>query len=138
MDDCVEIFLCPNPKNRKQCYQFIINAKGVTWDGRHGSRKDGRVELAWNSGIKARSIIQKNRWILEVKIPLKDYDENSIRKAREIVSSKENHKGTNWPGHMEEFLSSLGLLRAQWLGKGIFQYCHPSRFDLCLFEYMRF
>jgi len=72
MDDCIEIFLCPNPKNRKQAYQFIINAKGVIWDGQHGSRKDGRVELAWNSGIKAGTVIQKNRWILEVKIPLKD------------------------------------------------------------------
>ena len=72
MDDCIEIFLCPDPKNRNKCYQLIINAKGVTWDGRHGFSKDGRVELAWNSGIKASSVIQPNRWIIEVKIPLKD------------------------------------------------------------------
>lgn len=55
---------------------------------------------------------------IQVKLPLKYYDENSIRKAREIVSSKTNCAGQDWPGHMEEFLSSLGLLRAQGLGKG--------------------
>ena len=55
---------------------------------------------------------------IQVKLPLKDYDENSIRKAKEIISSKKNHKGTDWSGHMEEFLASRGLLRAQELGKG--------------------
>ncbi|MCK5595043.1 neutral/alkaline non-lysosomal ceramidase N-terminal domain-containing protein [bacterium] len=55
---------------------------------------------------------------IQVKLPLKDYDESSIRKAREIVSSKTNCAGQDWPGHMEEFLSSMGLLRAQGLGKG--------------------
>ncbi len=55
---------------------------------------------------------------IQVKLPLKDYNENSIKKAREIVSSKKNSTGADWPGHMEEFLSSLGLLRAQELGKG--------------------
>jgi len=55
---------------------------------------------------------------ISLKLPLKDYDENSIKKAREIVSGKENSKGTDWPGHMEEFLASQGLLTAQELGKG--------------------
>ncbi|MBU0477073.1 neutral/alkaline non-lysosomal ceramidase N-terminal domain-containing protein [bacterium] len=55
---------------------------------------------------------------ISLKLPLKDYDENSIRKAREIVSSKKNYAGSDWPGHMEEFLASRGLLRAQELGKG--------------------
>ncbi len=72
MDDCIELFISSNPKNRKCTYQFIVNAKGVTWDGRHGFSKDGRVDIAWNSGIKAATIIQENRWILEVKIPLQD------------------------------------------------------------------
>ncbi|MCK4826892.1 hypothetical protein KA005_64750, partial [bacterium] len=55
---------------------------------------------------------------IQVKMPLKDYDENSIKKAKEIVLSKKNYAGTDWPGHMEEFLASRGLLRAQELGKG--------------------
>ncbi len=54
---------------------------------------------------------------IQAKLPLKDYDRNSIRKAREIVSSRTNSTDADWPGHMEEFLSSLGLLRAQGLGK---------------------
>ena len=87
MDDSIEIFLCPDQKNRKQCYQFIINAKGVTWDGRHGFRKDGRFELTWNSGIKACTVIQKNRWILEVKIPLKDIGITGSEAGKNIVAN---------------------------------------------------
>jgi len=55
---------------------------------------------------------------IQVKLPLKDYDENSIRKAKEIISSRTSSADTDWPGHMEEFLASRGLLRAQELGKG--------------------
>lgn len=72
MDDCVEIYLCPNQKNRGECYQFIVNAKGVVWDARYGFKKDGRPEITWNSEIKAATVIQRNRWIAEIKIPLKD------------------------------------------------------------------
>jgi len=71
-DDCIEIYLCPNPKDRGKCYQFIVTAKGVVWDGRYGFNKDGRPEISWNSNIKARTQVQRNRWIMEVKIPLKD------------------------------------------------------------------
>ena len=87
MDDCIEIFISPNPKNRKKCYQFIVNAKGVTWDGQHGSSKDGRVDLAWNSGIKAATIIQKNRWILEIKIPLKDIGVTGYNARKDIAAN---------------------------------------------------
>ena len=55
---------------------------------------------------------------IQVKLPLKDYDENSIRKAKEIISSRTSSADADWPGHMEEFLASRGLLRAQELGKG--------------------
>ena len=55
---------------------------------------------------------------ISLKLPLKDYDENSIRKAKEIISSRTSSADADWPGHMEEFLASRGLLRAQELGKG--------------------
>jgi len=72
LDDCVDIYLCPDTKNRKQCYQFIINAKGVVWDGRYGFKTSTQPEVSWNSGIKAAVLTQPNRWTVEVKIPLKD------------------------------------------------------------------
>ena len=84
MDDCIIMFLSPDPKKRGECYQFIINAKGVTWDGRHGFRKSRDIDLSWNSRIKARSIIKDNRWILEIKIPLRDI---GIRGSKKTIAA---------------------------------------------------
>ena len=97
MDDCIIIFLCPNPKNRKKCYQFIINAKGVTWDGRHGFRKDGAFDLAWNSRIKAVSAIQKYRWIIEARIPLRDIGIKNITTGKSIAANFYRGRVTTGP-----------------------------------------
>jgi hypothetical protein len=37
-DDSVEIFISPIPADRAKCFQFIVNAKGATWNGLVESR----------------------------------------------------------------------------------------------------
>ncbi|OHB53908.1 MAG: hypothetical protein A2Y12_09450 [Planctomycetes bacterium GWF2_42_9] len=70
-DDSVEIFISPDPNNRSNlCYQFIINTKGVVWDGVYGGHKE--FDLAWNSDIKSATLIGRAEWTLEVSIPFKD------------------------------------------------------------------
>lgn len=69
-DDCVEMYIIPEPAS-SECRQFIVNAKGVCWDG---MRKVGRqeVDTAWNSSISAKVELQDGRWIVNVAIPWKD------------------------------------------------------------------
>ena len=69
-DDSMEIFICPDPKKRKKCYQFIVNANGAVWDGIHG--RTPFVDATWNSGAEAKTKLEPNRWVAEIKIPFKD------------------------------------------------------------------
>jgi hypothetical protein len=68
-DDSVEIFISPIPADRAKCFQFIVNAKGATWNGLHNA--DGSMDDKWDSGFDAKTKIEANRWIVEVKIPFK-------------------------------------------------------------------
>ncbi len=60
-DDSVEIFVDP-AGDRKSYYQFIVNAAGVTYEGKE---KDG----AWNGPWEARIGWPKDGWSAEVFIP---------------------------------------------------------------------
>lgn len=70
-DDAVEIFISPNPEDRAKCYQFVVNAKGAIWDGVRNSEIPGGIDDKWNSDFSAKTKIEANRWIVEVKIPFK-------------------------------------------------------------------
>ena len=71
-DDSVEIFISPDPQKRQQCYQFIVNAKGIIWDGAHGQSGTSGVNVGWNSGSEAKTKLEPVRWVAEIKIPFKD------------------------------------------------------------------
>lgn len=71
-DDSIEIFIDPHRLSEKSYYQFVINTIGTIWDGYRGSSKFGKKPYKWNSNIKAKTKIEKDRWVLEVAIPLKD------------------------------------------------------------------
>ena len=65
IDDSVEIFLDPFNDGISGKYQFIINSKGVFYDGYCGNKN-------YQSKIKRKCQITKNSWNLEVAIPYKD------------------------------------------------------------------
>jgi hypothetical protein len=65
-DDSVEIFLDPaNGKKDANYYQFIVNTKGVVYDGQVG-------DSGWDGHAKTAAKVLANKWTVEVQIPLKD------------------------------------------------------------------
>jgi hypothetical protein len=71
-DDSVEIFICPNSKHRERCYQWIVNAQGLVWDGSRGVSGQPGVDDRWNSRCEVKTKIESNRWIVEIRIPQQD------------------------------------------------------------------
>jgi hypothetical protein len=69
LDDSVEIFLNPDMLG-DAVYQIVVNAAGHFRDARGGSGKPGSAE--WNGDIEAKTSQAADRWIAEVRIPLKD------------------------------------------------------------------
>ena len=66
-DDCIELFLCPDESRREQCWQIIVNARGSLFDAKvlTASQRDPK----WESHADVKCVRQKNRWILELRIP---------------------------------------------------------------------
>jgi hypothetical protein len=63
-DDCVEIFLAPWG-NRQRFYHIAVNASGVIYD-------TFGTDSSWNAEISASATKHPDRWVLEMRIPLKD------------------------------------------------------------------
>ncbi|MBT7059596.1 MAG: carbohydrate-binding family 9-like protein [Lentisphaerae bacterium] len=84
-DDTVEIFLCPDAEDRARCYQFIINAKGVILDVAYGESSNFKPDFTWSSGVEAKARIEKNRWLVEVRIPFKDLGISRPAQGRTIA-----------------------------------------------------
>lgn len=66
-DDCVEIFLVPEPDRPPYAYQFIVNTMGVIWDGRKTKRGG---DASWNAeGANAVSEKFDRGWRITLTIP---------------------------------------------------------------------
>ncbi|MFH1477876.1 MAG: carbohydrate-binding family 9-like protein [Verrucomicrobiota bacterium] len=61
-DDCVEIFLSPDPA--KGYYHFAVNAAGTLYDGRG-------TDSEWNTDWRAAAKIGDGAWTVEIAIPFK-------------------------------------------------------------------
>ncbi len=103
-DDYVEMFICPYGE-LDDYYQFIINSNGAVWDSKV---KNPLREVSWNSNITLKTLIGKDAWYVEGKIPVKDLvrpDRKTISlwlfnmsRQRVASSTKANpdHKWTSW------------------------------------------
>lgn len=67
-DDAVEIFVCPDDRDRTLCYHFIVNANGAILDETYIDS----YRRAWSSDMEATVGRQKDRWIAQIRIPLAD------------------------------------------------------------------
>jgi hypothetical protein len=68
-DDSVEFFI--QPGRAEHYYQFIVNAIGTRYDGRHIFEKGLlRSVHTWNTDYQARTGREKDAWTLEMAIPL--------------------------------------------------------------------
>ncbi|HJP29508.1 MAG: sugar-binding protein [Candidatus Latescibacteria bacterium] len=68
-DDNVEIFVCPDAKDRTTCYQFIVNANAAVLDQ---ASIDSYTSMKWTSDTEANVSREKNKWIAQIRIPLAD------------------------------------------------------------------
>ncbi|MCM8818032.1 MAG: carbohydrate binding family 9 domain-containing protein [Candidatus Omnitrophica bacterium] len=76
-DDCVEIFIDPG-LSRKRTYQYIINAKGIVYDQKFD---DGKNIVDWDSGFEYGVKVEKEKWVVETKIPFAELELREDMKA---------------------------------------------------------
>lgn len=69
-DDCVEVFLNPEPKDARKSYHYIVNSRGAIWDGRIGFGIEAGE--AWSGTARARASVEPKRWRVRLTIPFTD------------------------------------------------------------------
>ncbi|NUQ66590.1 MAG: DUF4838 domain-containing protein [Pirellulales bacterium] len=69
-DDCVEVFLNPDPKQARKSYHYIVNSKGAIWDGRIGFGVEAGE--AWNGAASVSTSVEPKRWRVRLTIPFAD------------------------------------------------------------------
>lgn len=85
-DDCIEIFIDPG-LSKEKCFQIIVNPKGIIYDQKF---ERGKNIVDWDSGFEYEIKIYKEKWVVEVKIPLAE------------LELKENTK-TDWGFNITRF-----------------------------------
>jgi len=82
-DDCVEVFIAPNPEHVASYYGFEINCRAVWLDYLYSPRADVTTGFPWNAhGVVVRSRIDgtlnddtdiDRGWVVEASIPLANF-----------------------------------------------------------------
>lgn len=67
-EDCVELYLDPT-RGRSWAYHWIVNSKGVIWDGLHAP---AGLDMDFNADAQAASKVFEDRWTAEFKVPFAD------------------------------------------------------------------
>ena len=105
LDDGIEIFLMPHPNLPNTGFQFIVNARGLLWDAKRN--EDRTISAEWNSQARSAVKVSKNRWCMEIAIPLADIGVVPGQKIkanfyRNRVLDKKGAKSTCWSPIMTE------------------------------------
>ncbi|MFA0741525.1 MAG: hypothetical protein DFNUSKGM_001636 [Candidatus Fervidibacter sacchari] len=66
-DDCVEVFLAPDPNEPSSYYHIVVNSLGIVRDE---FWCDGKDDVGWDSNAKVAARVESNRWVAEIAIPL--------------------------------------------------------------------
>ena len=82
-DDCVEVFLAPNPKQPDNYFNIEMNVNGAFLDQHHPDGPGKKVPREWNAaGVKIAVTLDGTKnddsdvdrgWVLEAAIPLKNF-----------------------------------------------------------------
>ncbi len=67
-DDCVEIFLAPDPNEPASYYHIVVNSLGVVRDE---FWQDGRDDVSWDSKARVGINVESDQWVAEIAIPLR-------------------------------------------------------------------
>jgi Domain of unknown function (DUF4838)/Carbohydrate family 9 binding domain-like len=96
-DDCVEVFLNPDPKGARTSYHYIVNSKGITWDGRIGFGVEAGE--AWNGTARASTSVEPKRWRVRLTIPFADL---GIARPATGLTLRANVYRTRWASGSRE------------------------------------
>jgi hypothetical protein len=86
-DDCVELFLSPNPSKVRNYYTFEINAIGAMlnrirtdwWTGPSTWEPDGvQYRTTWHGQAKKDVSNDDEHWIVEMAVPLRNFAKDAI------------------------------------------------------------
>jgi len=67
-EDCVELFLDPT-RGKTWAYHWIVNTKGVIWDGLHAP---AGLDRDYSADAQAGSTVLDDHWMCELKLPFRD------------------------------------------------------------------
>ncbi len=96
-DDCVEIFLNPDPNDARKSYHYLVNSKGAIWDGRIGFGVE--ADDAWNGTASAKTSIESRRWRIRLTIPFADL---GIAQPASGLALRANVYRTRWASGSRE------------------------------------
>jgi len=99
-DDSIEIYL-ETPE--RSYFKIVVNSEGKIWDESHDTTIVSRDTLPtlWNPGIKVAFKKEKNRWMVEMSIPVKDF--GSLGPAKPFVWGINVCRRRLAGGELEEF-----------------------------------
>jgi hypothetical protein len=120
-DDSVELFISPNPADKTKMFQFIINAKAQIWDARIEGNHEPDVH--WNSSAEAKARLESNRWILEVRIPLKDLGLSGPMEGKSVLANFYRNRYSGGP-----------VVYSCWSPTLTIQHANPQRFGTIEFK----
>jgi putative heme-binding domain-containing protein len=135
-DDCVEIFLSPNPEKVKNYYTFEINAIGTMlnrartdwWSGPPTWEPEGvRYRATYHGLPKKEESPQDDHWIVEAAIPLKNF-------ARDAAHTPPRN-GDRWRLNLQRLGGLTNSQASTWapLPEGVRSFHTPEAFG-----YVRF
>ena len=118
-DDCVEVFLRPDPE-ASVYYHLIVNSLGVLADVACGRQGEGSTETTWDSGAVVAARRGRDRWAVELAIPL------------EALGAPTPLRGRTWRANVNRERRPVGELSA-WSPTGGFFHL-PAHFGVLKFE----
>lgn len=135
-DDCVEIFLSPNPAKVRNYYTFEINAIGTMlnrartdwWSGPPTWEPEGvRYRTTFHGLPRKEESPQDTHWIVEAAIPLKNF-------ARDAAHTPP-HEGDEWRLNLQRLGGITNAQASTWspLPAGVRTFHTPSAFGLVRF-----
>ena len=74
-DDCVEVFLAPDPDEPTAYYHLVVNSLAVVRDE---FWRDGKDDPSWDSHAQVAVRIESNRWVVEIAIPFASFNRTPI------------------------------------------------------------
>ncbi|MFQ5735192.1 MAG: carbohydrate-binding family 9-like protein, partial [Planctomycetaceae bacterium] len=105
-DDCVEVFIAPNPKHPDNYFNIEMNVKGAFLDQHHPDGPGVKRKQQWNAtGVKIGVTVDgtlnddsdtDRGWVLEVAVPFKNYGKvaaNTPPKAGDVWRLNLNRLG---------------------------------------------